>query len=176
MGRHHEGSGNNIVIYVRFEAFTAVTMKNVVFWDVALCMSCVNRRFGGTYSLHLQGRKREHDARSTKLRRSIHARHFSPRSYWVNSCSVALAFSPPPTRSPAACSHPSLPDCMIFTTDPTPLLSIDFFHVAYSLSPCYLAGCFRLVAQSEATCSRWFLALRFLYSEDGGNTLLRNVG
>jgi hypothetical protein len=23
--------------YVRFEAFTAVTMKNVVFWDVALC-------------------------------------------------------------------------------------------------------------------------------------------
>jgi hypothetical protein len=27
---------------VRFEAFTAVTMKNVVFWDVALCRSCVN--------------------------------------------------------------------------------------------------------------------------------------
>jgi hypothetical protein len=24
-------------------------MKNVVFWDVALCRSCVNRRFGGTY-------------------------------------------------------------------------------------------------------------------------------
>jgi hypothetical protein len=42
---------------VRFEVFTAVTMKNVVFWDVALCKSCVNRRFGGTYSLHLQGRK-----------------------------------------------------------------------------------------------------------------------
>jgi hypothetical protein len=42
---------------VRFEAFTAVTMKNVVFWDVVLCRSCVNRRFGGTYRLHLQGRK-----------------------------------------------------------------------------------------------------------------------
>jgi hypothetical protein len=42
---------------VRFEAFTAVTMKNVVFWDVALCRSCVNRRFGGTYRLHLQARK-----------------------------------------------------------------------------------------------------------------------
>jgi hypothetical protein len=28
-------------MYVRFEAFTAVTMKNVVFWDVALCRPCV---------------------------------------------------------------------------------------------------------------------------------------
>jgi ribosomal protein S14 len=28
-----------------------------VFWDVGLCRSCVNRRFGGTYRLHLPGRK-----------------------------------------------------------------------------------------------------------------------
>jgi hypothetical protein len=34
--------------YVRFEVFTAVTMKNGVFWDVMLCGSCKNRRFGGT--------------------------------------------------------------------------------------------------------------------------------
>jgi hypothetical protein len=34
-----------------------VTMKNAVFWDVMPCRSCVNRRFGGTYRLHLQGRK-----------------------------------------------------------------------------------------------------------------------
>jgi hypothetical protein len=33
---------------VRFEVFTAVTMKNAVFWDVTPCRSCVNRRFGGT--------------------------------------------------------------------------------------------------------------------------------
>jgi hypothetical protein len=26
-----------------------MTMKNAVFWDVALCRSCVNRRFGGTF-------------------------------------------------------------------------------------------------------------------------------
>jgi hypothetical protein len=26
---------------VRFEVFTAVTMKNAVFWDVAPCRSCV---------------------------------------------------------------------------------------------------------------------------------------
>jgi hypothetical protein len=32
-------------------------MKNNVFWDVAPCRSCVNRRFGATYCLHLQGRK-----------------------------------------------------------------------------------------------------------------------
>jgi hypothetical protein len=41
---------------VRFEVFTAVTMKNAVFWDVAPCRSCVNLRFGGTYRLRLQGR------------------------------------------------------------------------------------------------------------------------
>jgi hypothetical protein len=32
-----------LLSYVRFEVFTAVTMKNAVFWDVALCRSCVNR-------------------------------------------------------------------------------------------------------------------------------------
>jgi hypothetical protein len=42
---------------IRFEVFAAVTMKNTVFWDVAPCSSCVNRRFGRTYRLHLQGRK-----------------------------------------------------------------------------------------------------------------------
>jgi hypothetical protein len=36
-------------LYVRFEVFTAVTIKNAVFWDVAPCRSCaLNRRFGGT--------------------------------------------------------------------------------------------------------------------------------
>jgi hypothetical protein len=33
--------------YVRLEVFTAVTMKNVVFWDVTPCDSCKNRRYGG---------------------------------------------------------------------------------------------------------------------------------
>jgi hypothetical protein len=42
---------------VRFEAFTVVTMKNAVVWDVALCRSCVNRRFAEKYRLHLQGRR-----------------------------------------------------------------------------------------------------------------------
>jgi hypothetical protein len=43
--------------YEGFEVFTAVTMKNAVFWDMASCRSCVNRRFWGAYRLHLQGRK-----------------------------------------------------------------------------------------------------------------------
>jgi hypothetical protein len=30
-------------------------MKNVVLWDVSLCGSCRNRRFGGTYHFHFQG-------------------------------------------------------------------------------------------------------------------------
>jgi hypothetical protein len=33
---------------VRFEVFTAVTMKIAVFWDVTPCGSCRNRRCGGT--------------------------------------------------------------------------------------------------------------------------------
>jgi hypothetical protein len=39
---------------VRFEIFTAMTMKNAVFWDMAPCRYFVNRRFGQTYHLHLQ--------------------------------------------------------------------------------------------------------------------------
>jgi hypothetical protein len=42
---------------VRFEVFTAVTMKNGVFWVVTPCGSCKNRRFGGTWRLLHQGEK-----------------------------------------------------------------------------------------------------------------------
>jgi hypothetical protein len=35
-------------VFVGFEVFTAVTMKNGVFWDLMPCDSCKNRRFGGT--------------------------------------------------------------------------------------------------------------------------------
>jgi hypothetical protein len=33
---------------------TSSLLKNAVFWDVVPCRSSVNRRFGGTYRLHLQ--------------------------------------------------------------------------------------------------------------------------
>lgn len=38
-----ERSASTLTFSVRFEVLTAVTMKNVVFWDVALCKSYVNR-------------------------------------------------------------------------------------------------------------------------------------
>jgi hypothetical protein len=46
----------NTNIHVRFEVFTAVTMKKGAFWDVTPCGSSKNRRFGGTWRLH-QGDK-----------------------------------------------------------------------------------------------------------------------
>jgi hypothetical protein len=35
-------------LLVRFEVFTAVSMKNGVFWDVTPCGSCKYCHFGGT--------------------------------------------------------------------------------------------------------------------------------
>jgi hypothetical protein len=35
-------------------------MKNAVFWDVALCRSCVNRRFRGMYCLQLSQQSPAH--------------------------------------------------------------------------------------------------------------------
>jgi hypothetical protein len=38
----------SLLNFVRSEVFTAVAMKNGVFWDVTPYGSCKNRRFGGT--------------------------------------------------------------------------------------------------------------------------------
>jgi hypothetical protein len=37
------------LLYIRFDVFTAVTMKNGVVWDVTPCGSYKNRCFGGTF-------------------------------------------------------------------------------------------------------------------------------
>jgi hypothetical protein len=51
---------NGLVIsyqIVGFEVLTAVVMKSTNFWDISPCSPLkVNRRFGRTYRLHLQGR------------------------------------------------------------------------------------------------------------------------
>jgi hypothetical protein len=57
-------------VYVRFEVFSAVTMKKAVFWDVAACR-CVNRRFGGTYRLHLQGRSNGNRGKARNQREQV---------------------------------------------------------------------------------------------------------
>jgi hypothetical protein len=38
-----------------------VVLKSIIFWDVTPCslLRC-NRRFGGTYRLHIQGRRSKH--------------------------------------------------------------------------------------------------------------------
>jgi hypothetical protein len=47
----------DIHLNVKFEVFTAVTMKNGVFWVLTPCGSCKNRCFGGTWRLLHQGDK-----------------------------------------------------------------------------------------------------------------------
>jgi hypothetical protein len=50
---------------VGFEAFTAVVMKSIIFWDMTPCSPLsFNRRFGGTYRLHLQGRRNKFSKKS----------------------------------------------------------------------------------------------------------------
>jgi hypothetical protein len=52
------GKQNQLWGFVRSEALTAVVMKSIIFWDITPCSPVrVNWRFGGTYRLHLQGRR-----------------------------------------------------------------------------------------------------------------------
>jgi hypothetical protein len=44
--------------------------------------------------------------------------------------------------------------------------------VFWGVAPCRC----RLNRRSAATCSRWFFARGFFYPEDGGDTILRNLG
>jgi hypothetical protein len=48
-----------VLTHVGFEVFTEVVMKSIIFWDVTPCSALrCNRRFGGTYRLHLQVRRK----------------------------------------------------------------------------------------------------------------------
>jgi hypothetical protein len=48
---------NTTIIIVEFEVLTAAVMKSTIFCDITPCSPLkVNRCFGGTYRLHLQGR------------------------------------------------------------------------------------------------------------------------
>jgi hypothetical protein len=43
---------------VGFEVLTVVVMKSTIFWDITPCsLLRINRCFGGTYCLQLQGQK-----------------------------------------------------------------------------------------------------------------------
>jgi hypothetical protein len=54
---YSDKQSNNLMI-VAFEVLRAVVMNNSSIWNITLrCPFKVNRRFGGTYRLHLQGRR-----------------------------------------------------------------------------------------------------------------------
>jgi hypothetical protein len=58
-------------MYVRYENFVAVTMKNAVFWDDTQCGSCKNLCFGGTFSLHHQRDKNSWTLYLSSVRRLL---------------------------------------------------------------------------------------------------------
>jgi hypothetical protein len=50
---------NQPTIYVGFDVLTVVVMKSTSFWQIMPCSPLkVNRRFGGTYCLHLQAQRK----------------------------------------------------------------------------------------------------------------------
>jgi hypothetical protein len=51
--------------YLGFEVFTAVTMNNTFFWDVAPSGFIINRRSEETCRTHLQGRRNNASVNST---------------------------------------------------------------------------------------------------------------
>jgi hypothetical protein len=63
-----------IFTYVGSEVFTTVVLKSIIFWNMTLCSPLsFSRCFGGTYRLHLQGRRN---------------RFSNPASKQVASCKV----------------------------------------------------------------------------------------
>jgi hypothetical protein len=47
---------NKLELPVGYEVLPAVVMNVGIFWNLERCTPHVNRRFGGTYHFHLQGR------------------------------------------------------------------------------------------------------------------------
>jgi hypothetical protein len=80
-----------VLYYVRFEVFTAVTMKKAVFWDVAPCRNGVNRRFGGTYRFHLQDRREiiRKSAREASVR-DVRGRRHIPEYCFLHSIVIVI--------------------------------------------------------------------------------------
>jgi hypothetical protein len=62
---------------------------NAVFWDVASCESCVNRRFEGKYRLHLQGRKIRERGTSVSKWLAVCSRWFLPRGFFFGKLRVS---------------------------------------------------------------------------------------
>jgi hypothetical protein len=55
--------------------------KVAIFWDTAPCNQNMNRRFGGTYHLHLQGRKSVEKETNVSAWPPACSAHFHPPEY-----------------------------------------------------------------------------------------------
>jgi hypothetical protein len=44
-----------LVVFARYEAVTAATVKTALFWILKTCISETSQIFRGTYRLHIQG-------------------------------------------------------------------------------------------------------------------------
>jgi hypothetical protein len=53
----HSPPTSTLLVIKDLKVFTAVTMKNADFWDVAPCGFIINRRFGETCCLNPQGKE-----------------------------------------------------------------------------------------------------------------------
>jgi hypothetical protein len=72
-------SSGNICYPVRFEVFTAVVMKSIIFWDMTPCSPLSFKvRFGGIYGPHLQGR-RNRFSKTSKQSRARWRRYVPPK-------------------------------------------------------------------------------------------------
>jgi hypothetical protein len=76
----HRGCPRSIPGNVGCEVFTAVIMRSTVFWEIAQCSQLkINRRFGGTYPFHIQGRKISRARNQRESRWQAEARWFLAR-------------------------------------------------------------------------------------------------
>jgi hypothetical protein len=69
-----------------FEVLTPVVKNVAILSDIAPCSRYVNRRFGGTYRFHLQGRKSaERETNLQKVARQIFLSSALVRREWLPS-------------------------------------------------------------------------------------------
>jgi hypothetical protein len=169
-----------------------MTMKKVVFWDLASCSLGYNQSFGGTYRLHLQGR------------------WIATRIQWEGGCdSPALkmqAIRSSETSVLTKTTRHQIPEddflqtLSIYDVDENTALykvaSVSLFFNYIVIKKLAEGKCrsekmpsFGMLCRVDlvwsdvseehiaaATCSSWFLTRGFFYPEDGGDTFLRNFG
>jgi hypothetical protein len=81
-------------LHVRFEVSTAVPMMIIIFWEMTPCGSYKNRRFGGSYRLHLQGEQiRAGTERNSKLLYRRRLGKHSIHELTVSLCTCSYSFT-----------------------------------------------------------------------------------